>query len=76
MILGDKVQNQATEVQLAKRELIALKLLAQGYTREMVGLQMSNAKSTIDQYVTNIILAFHANNLTHAVALAVRQEII
>ena len=65
-----------TEVRLMPKERQILEQLANGYTREMTALQVGLAKQTVDTYISKIIAALDANNVIHAVALAIRQGLI
>ena len=61
---------------LTTRELEVLKLVADGTPNKKIARQLSISTETVKDHVSNILGKLHANDRAHAVAIAIRQQLI
>jgi DNA-binding CsgD family transcriptional regulator len=61
---------------LSPRELEVLGLVAEGYTSKEIGLTLHVAEETVKSHVTSVLARLDARNRAHAVALALRANVL
>jgi LuxR family transcriptional regulator, quorum-sensing system regulator BjaR1 len=61
---------------LTPRELEVLTLVSQGRTAAQIGGLLGIAKRTAEEHIASAVEKFGAFNRTHAVALAIKRQII
>ena len=66
----------ATDDELTSREIDILRLIADGNSNKQVGDRLSIGEATVKSHMTNILSKLHANDRTHAVAIALSRGII
>ena len=71
-----ELAQHATDEELTSRELNILQLIADGNANKQVADRLSIGEATVKSHVTNILAKLHANDRTHAVAIALRRGII
>jgi DNA-binding NarL/FixJ family response regulator len=63
-------------VSLSSREKEILELFARGYLNKQVQAELNISKNTLRTHIQNIMDKLDALNITHAVAIAVRDGLI
>lgn len=71
-----ELAEHATDEELTVREMTILHLIAEGNANKQVADRLSIGEATVKSHVTNILAKLHANDRTHAVAIALRRGII
>ena len=61
---------------LSQRERQIVQLLARGLSSKQIGGALEISTSTVNQHIRNLLLKLRAANRTHAVAIAVRQDLV
>jgi DNA-binding NarL/FixJ family response regulator len=64
------------ELDLTKRELEVLQLIADGQANREIALQLFLAPETVKSHVRNMLAKLHARSRSHAVAIALRHGVI
>ncbi len=64
-----------TEDPLTERELVALKLVAQGLTNQEIAERMVISERTVGNHIGNILSKLHLANRTQAALYALREGI-
>lgn len=74
--IAAELAEHATDEELTAREIDILRLIADGNGNKQVADQLSIGEATVKSHMTNILAKLHANDRTHAVAIALRRGII
>jgi DNA-binding NarL/FixJ family response regulator len=74
--IAAELAEHATDEELTPREIDILRLIADGNGNKQVADQLSIGEATVKSHMTNILAKLHANDRTHAVAIALRRGII
>jgi DNA-binding NarL/FixJ family response regulator len=64
------------ELDLTKRELEVLQLIAEGQANREIAQQLVLAPETVKSHVRNLLAKLHARSRSHAVAIALRHGLI
>ncbi|MGA7524608.1 MAG: response regulator transcription factor [Acidobacteriaceae bacterium] len=74
--IAAELAEHATDEELTSREITILQLIAEGNANKQVADRLYIGEATVKSHVTNILAKLHANDRTHAVAIALRRGII
>lgn len=62
--------------ELSKQEQVVLSLLMKGFTNHEIAQQLVVTLSTVKAHVSHILAKLNANNRSHAIAIALRDQIL
>jgi len=68
-----ELADHATDEELTPREIEILRLIADGNSNKQIAGRLSIGEATVKSHMTNILAKLHANDRTHAVAIALRR---
>lgn len=71
-----ELAEHATDEELTSRETDVLRLIADGNSNKQIADRLSIGEATVKSHMTNILSKLHANDRTHAVAIALRRGFI
>jgi DNA-binding NarL/FixJ family response regulator len=74
--VASEIAEHATDEELTSRELEILRLIADGNSNKLIADRLSIGEATVKSHMTNILAKLHANDRTHAVAIALRRGMI
>lgn len=69
-------KNGKAHHRLSVRELEILELAAGGYSNKQIADMLNISAATVDTHSRTIVTALDANNMKHAIAIALRNNII
>jgi DNA-binding NarL/FixJ family response regulator len=71
-----EIAQHATDNALTPREMVVLRLVANGNANKEIAAQLSLTEETVKSHIRNILAKLGANDRTHAVAIGLRRGII
>ena len=73
---GNDVERQGLTKDITDREKKVLELSALGMTKLEIGTRLSISVHTVDYHARNLLFKLNARNMTSAVAIAIRNDLI
>jgi DNA-binding NarL/FixJ family response regulator len=74
--VAQEIAEHAGDERLTERELTVLRSAAHGNSNRLIARELSIAEDTVKSHMASILAKLHAKDRTHAVAIAVRRNII
>jgi DNA-binding NarL/FixJ family response regulator len=74
--VANQIALHVVDNDLSEREIVVLKLIAEGQANKQIARQLGLAEETVKGYLRNIFEKLEVNDRTHAVTVAARRGII